>query len=136
MTHPRRHAAAFLIAGFVLAVGTPVYVSRAAPHLAGYLMHPTLFLLQATPYVVCAVIWLPWRTRSAAISALALAGLLFLASLMVYLPILLAPRKQGGDMIGLAYVLIAGAMTGGVLVGSAVAGMVLWLRARVVRVRA
>lgn len=135
MTHPRRHAAALLIAGLVLAVGAPVYVGRAAPHLAGYLMHPTLFLLQATPYVVCAVVWLPWRTRSAGISALALAGLLFLASLMVYLPILLAPGKQGGDMIGLAYVLIAGTMTGGVLVGSAVAGMVLWIRARVGRVQ-
>ena len=136
MTHPRHHAAALLLAGLVLAVGTPIYVARAAPHLAGYLMHPALLLLQAMPYVVCAVIWLPWGARSAAISALTLAGLLFLASLIVYLPMLLAPGKQGGDMIGLAYVLVAGSMTAGVLIGSAVAGLVLWLRARVGRVRA
>jgi hypothetical protein len=48
----------------------------------------------------------------------------------LYLPALRAPAGQGGDMIGLFYVLASVAMTGGVLVGSAVAGLVVWLRLR------
>jgi len=130
MKHPRRYVAVLLIAGLVLAVGTPLQVARATPHLTAYLMHPVILLLQTIPYVVCAAIWLPWSGRSAALSALALASLLFLAALVIYLPALLAPGKRGGDMIGLWYVLTSVTLTAGVLAGSALAGLILWLRVR------
>jgi hypothetical protein len=89
MKYPRRLAAALLLAGAVLAVGTPGYVARASPNLAAYLLHPALFLGQLVPFLLCAALWLPWR----------------------------APAAAAG-------------MTAGVLVASAVAGLVLSIRRR------
>jgi|KBSMisStaDraftv2_1062788.scaffolds.fasta_scaffold410796_2 hypothetical protein len=129
----RRSAAGLLFAGLLLAVGTPAYVAHAAPHLAVYLINPAILLVQAAPYVVCAVIWLPWRTPVARTPSLILAALLFVAALVVYLPILWTPAKNGGDMIGLAYILISVVTTAGVLLGSATAGLMLWLRGRAQR---
>ena len=117
-------------------MGTPVYLAHAAPHLSIYLRHPVILLGQAVPYVVCAAIWLPRRAPTAAVSGLILAALLFLAALVLYLPMLVAPGKHGGDMIGLAFILIALDTTAGVVLGSAIAGLVLWLRFRARRVAA
>jgi hypothetical protein len=130
MKHPRRLAAALLLAGAVLAVGTPGYLAHAAPNLAGYLLHPALFLGQLVPYLLGAALWLPWRAPAPATAAAILAGLVLLATVILYGPMLWSPATHGGDMIGLAFVAIAAGMTAGVLVASAVAAIVLWMRRR------
>ena len=79
MTHPKRYAVGLLLAGLVLGVGTPSYVAYAAPDLAGYLLHPAIFLGQLVPYMLCAGLWLPWRAPEAATTAVILSGLLLLA---------------------------------------------------------
>lgn len=130
MTRIKRYAVSFLLAGLVLAVGTPSYVAYAAPDLAGYLLHPTIFLGQLVPYVLCAGLWLPWRAPEAATTAVILSGLLLLAGAIIYGPMLWAPRARGGDMIGLAFVALSVGTTAGVSFGSGVAFLVLWLRRR------
>jgi hypothetical protein len=130
MTRPKRYAVGFLLCGVVLAVGTPVYVAYAEPGLKGYLLHPTILVVQLAPYLLCAVLWLPWRAPRAASTALTLSALLFLLAVLVYLPMLWAPGARGGDMIGLAFAAISAATTVGVVFGSAVALLVPWLRAR------
>jgi hypothetical protein len=37
-------------------MGAPAYVSWAEPGLAGYLLHPALFLIQALPSLLCGAI--------------------------------------------------------------------------------
>jgi hypothetical protein len=130
MTRPTRYAVGLLLGGAVLAVGTPVYVAYAVPSLAGYLLHPTILLLQLAPYLLCAALWLPWRAPRAASTALTLSALLLLVALVLYLPMLWAPGARGGDMIALAFAAISAATTVGLLFGSAVAALVPWLRAR------
>lgn len=117
-----------LLGGLISAVGTPIYVAYAEPGLAGYLLHPAIFLVQMSPYLLCAALWLPWRVPGAATTALVLSALLLVASLVVYIPMVWAPQLQGGDMIGLAFVAISVGMTTGLLVASAVAWLVLWRR--------
>jgi hypothetical protein len=136
MARSRRYAAGLLAAGLLLASGTPIYVALAAPRLSIYLMHPVIPIGQAVPYLVCAAIWLPLRSPAAAAPRLILAALLFAVALALYLPVLWAPGKHGGDMIGLAYILIALVTTAAVVLGSATAGLVLWLRHRARRVAA
>ena len=133
MKYPRRLAAALLLGGAVLSVGTPGYVAHAAPNLAAYLLHPALFLGQLVPYLLCAALWLPWRAPAPAATAAILAGLLLLASVILYGPMLWSPAAHGGDMIGLAFVAISVGMTAGLLVASAVAWLVLWMRLRAAR---
>jgi hypothetical protein len=130
MTRSKRYVVAFLLAGLVLALGTPLYLVRRAPHLSGYLFHPVILVGQTVPYVVCAALWLPWRARGTETAALILAAILLLAALVLYLPMLWAPGARGGDMIGLAFILISTATTAALLLGSAIAGAVLWLRVR------
>jgi hypothetical protein len=127
--HPRRAAVALLIAGGALALGTPIYLSYAAPYRAS-LVHPVILAGQVVPYLVCAGIWLPWRASAAATTALILAALLLLTALLLYSPMLWSPEAQGGDMLGLAFILISMVTTAAVLVGSAVALLVLCRRRR------
>ena len=129
MTRSKRYVVGLLLAGFVLALGTPLDLVRRAPHLSGYLVHPLILAGQTVPYLVCAALWLPWKARDAETAALILAAILLLAALVLYLPMLLA-RAPGGDMVGLAFILISTVTTGAILVGSAIAGLVLWLRVR------
>jgi hypothetical protein len=124
------YAGGLLLAGLTLAVGTPIYLGLAAPRLSVYLLNPVILLCQPVPYLVCAGLWLPWRALAAARIALVLAGLLLLAALVLYVPMLWAPGAQGGDMIGFAFMLISTVTTLGLLVGSAVAAVGLWLRGR------
>jgi hypothetical protein len=130
MKHPKRCAVALLLGGLLLAVGTPAYIAYAAPNLAGYLLRPTLFLGQLAPYVLCAGLWLPWRASGAATTAVILSGLLLLAGVILYVPMLWAPASHGGDMIGLAFVAISVGTTTALALASAVALLVLWLRRR------
>jgi hypothetical protein len=130
MIRLKRYAAGLLLAGLVLAVGTPVFVGLAAPHLSVYVLNPFILLGQPVPYVACAGLWLPWRSPAAAKIALILAGLLLLAALVLYVPMLWAPGAQGGDMIGFAFILVSIVTTLALFVGSAIAALGLWLRAR------
>ena len=130
MTRLKLWAAGLLLAGLALAVGTPLYLGLAAPHLSVYLLNPVILLGQAVPYVMCACLWLPWRLPAATKTALVLAGLLLIAALVLYLPMLWAPGAQGGDMIGLGFILIAIATTVALLLGSGIAALLLWLRLR------
>ena len=127
---PRKTSAGLLAGGLALAVGTPVYLTRAEPDLAGYLMHPELLLSQAVPYLLCAGLWLPWRSPSVAPTALAFSGLLLLASLLLYVPMLVQPQSVGGDMVGLGFLLIAGVTTAAVAVASLGTLGLLWWRRR------
>jgi hypothetical protein len=130
MIRSKRYAGGLLLAGLTLAVGTPIYLGLAAPHRSVYLLNPVILLCQPVPYVVCAGLWLPWRALAAARIALVLAGLLLLAALVIYVPMLWSPGAHGGDMIGFGFLLIATVTTLGVLVGSAVAALGLWVRVR------
>jgi hypothetical protein len=94
------------------------------------LLNPFIVLCQPVPYLVCAGLWLPWRALAAARIALVLAGLLLVLALVLYLPMLWAPGAKGGDMIGFAFILISVWTTLGLLVGSALAALGLWLRIR------
>jgi hypothetical protein len=114
----------------MLALGTPLYIGLAAPHLSVYLLNPFIVLCQPVPYLVCAGLWLPWRALAAARIALVLAGLLLVVALVLYVPMLWAPGAKGGDMIGFAFILISVWTTLGLLVGSALAALGLWLRIR------
>jgi hypothetical protein len=134
MDRSKRYATGFLLAGLLLALGTPVYLSHIAPGLSVYLMHPAILVGQASPYVVCAAIWLPWRSPMAAAPRLILAALLLVAAFIIYVPMLWASGQRGGDMIGLFYSIVSLVTTAGVLLGSATAGLILWLRLRARRV--
>lgn len=128
MNRTKFQAAGILLAGLVLSVGTPLYLGLAAPHLSVYLLNPVILLGQAAPYLLCAGLWLPWRASAAAMTALILAGLLLIAALAAYLPMLLSPGAQGGDMVGFAFILISIVTTLALILGSAIAGLLLWLR--------
>lgn len=130
MRRPKRLAFGLLLAGLVLAVGTPVYIALAVVDLSVYLLHPTILVGQAVPYVLCAGLWLPWRTPAADTTALILAALLFLGAVVLYLPMLWSPGAHRGDMIGFAFILISLVTTVALLVGSAIAGLRLWFRLR------
>lgn len=133
MLRTKRYALGCLLGGLALAVATPAYLAYAAPHLAGYLLHPVLFLLQIVPYLLCGALWLPWRAPRAATTALVLSLLLLLAAAIIYVPMILARGTRGGDMIGLAFVGISVATTVAVLLVSAVALLVLKLSNRAKR---
>jgi hypothetical protein len=119
-----------LLAGLVLAVGTPLYVVYAVPGLAGYLLHPAILVGQAVPYLLCAGLWLPWRAPGAATTAVVLSGLLLLAGLLIYGPMVWDPAAQAGDMIGLLFIAIAIGTAAALLIASGVALLVLRLRQR------
>jgi hypothetical protein len=130
MIRPQRTAGWLLVAGLTLAVGTPIYLGLAAPHLSVYLLNPVILLCQPVPYLVCAGLWLPWRAPAAARIARILGGLLLLVALILYLPMLWAPGSKGGDMIGFAFILISLVTTLGLLVASAIAALGLWVHVR------
>jgi hypothetical protein len=123
-----RYATCCLLGGLALAVATPGYIAHAVPDLAGYLLHPALFLGQIVPYALCAALWLPWRTPGTAATALTLSLLLLLAAVVVYGPMLWAPGARRGDMIGVAFLSISAVTTIAVLLGSAVGLLILKVR--------
>jgi hypothetical protein len=125
----RRLAIGLLLCGLVLATGTPAYVAH-AENLGVYLWHPAIFVMQAVPYVLCAGLWLPWRAPAAARTALVMAALLCLAALLAYVPMLLRTERLGSDMVALTFAAISYSTAAAVLVGSAVAAGILWIRSR------
>jgi hypothetical protein len=127
---PQRWVAGLLAGGFVLAVATPFYLSYSRPSVAGYLLHPSVYVLQALPYGLAAALWLPrwsWSWRGDATSTV-LAALLLATSLALYGPVVLAPRQWGGDMIALAFLAMSGATTAVILILSGVTALIVWLQ--------
>jgi len=119
--HPlKRRAALMVLVAGVFAVLTPLYVSYAAPSESVYHRNATVLLMQALPYAVCALLWLPARSESAprifyrfALGMVAVAALTNGAWWINP-----GPR---GDMVGLGYILVCLVLTGLVVVASIVA---------------
>ena len=127
MPRTKRYAAGLLIAGLTLAVATPAYVAHAAPYLRGALHHPVVLAAQAVPYVLCASLWLPWRDARSGSIALAFAALLLITGITMYIPKLWAPGATASDMVSLEYFAISAALSVAVLLGSAVAFVIIRL---------
>lgn len=107
-----------ILAAFVLAEVTPLYVVNAAPQMRTYLMHPMIFISQAIPFAVCALLWLPWKSASTAQGARILAVILFAITVAFVAPSWWSPGKHSGDMVGLGYIMGSIALTSVVLTGS------------------
>lgn len=133
MTVTRRRTIYLLLGGLLLSVGTPVYLALSHPGVAGYLLHPMIFAAQVLPYALAAGLWLPWSSPRAGSMGQALAGLLLLAALLLYVPMLTGLWATGGDMIGLGFFLIAICTAASILLVTLAAFGALWLRGRAPR---
>ena len=118
----KRNTAILLGGSLALAVLTPLYISYAVPGSAVYHRNLFVFGMQATPYVVCAAIWLPWRDPRAPKVAFRLSLVLFAVACLLYLPSWVRPRT-GGDMVVLGYLLIC-LVTTVAIVGFSVAAVI------------
>lgn len=128
--YPRGIASGLLIAAALVAVGTPYYVAYVSPTSAGYVLHPPLQLLQLVPYVLCAVLWLPWRSPAARSAGAVVSALVLVATVVMHAPLVWRAGRWGSDMMGLAFVATAAAAAAVVLVASGAAAVTLWLRRR------
>lgn len=126
----RRRTLGLLLGALTLAVGTPGYLAVADPELRGYLLHPAIFIVQAAPYLVAGMFWLPFRTKPATTVAQWVAGALLLAACLLYVPMLTGFVPMGGDMVGLAFVAITVATISAITVVTVVAWGLLYVRRR------
>jgi uncharacterized membrane protein len=133
LTPTKRRTLYFLVGGLLLALGTPAYLALARPGLKNYLLQPSILAAQALPYLVAAGLWLPWPSPRVTTIGQVLAGLLFLVAVLLYVPMLTGLWATGGDMVGLAFILIAAATTLSLLVVTLIAFGILWLRHRGLR---
>jgi len=117
----------YLLAGSaVLSIGTPAIVAATQPGARFYLLEPIVFGAQVVPNLVAAVLWLPGRSARAIKIGFMLAGLLFAASLLFYVPILTGILPTGGDMIGVGYLFFAFVTLVSILVATVIAYTVSW----------
>lgn len=128
--YPRRSASGLLIAAALVAVGTPFYIAYVSPTSAGYVLHLPLQLEQLVPYVLCAALWLPWRSPAARNAGAVVSALVLVATVVIHAPLVWRAGRWGSDMMGLAFVATAAATTAVVLVASGAAAVTLWLRLR------
>jgi hypothetical protein len=126
----KRYAALFLLGAMTLALMTPAYLIHVRPGSAVYHRNPYVFASQVIPYAVCAALWLPVRTASAAKIAFGLSTALFVAACLLYVPIFLHPELVGGDMVGLGYILVCLVTTAAVVAISIIAAIVVATRRR------
>jgi hypothetical protein len=120
----------FLLGSALLAIATPVIVAITQPGARFYLLQSIVFIAQAIPSLVAAALWLPWRSARATKVCLRLAGTLFVASVVFYIPVLTGIVPTGGDMIALGYVLFAFVTLVSILTVTAVALTVSWMLGR------
>jgi putative effector of murein hydrolase LrgA (UPF0299 family) len=121
----------YLLAGSaVLSIGTPAVVAMTQPGARFYLLQPIVFGAQVVPNLVAAALWLPWRSARASTVALILAGVLFVASLLFYIPVITGIVPTGGDMIALGYILFAIVTVAAIVVSTVVAFAVSWMLER------
>lgn len=119
-----------LLGSAALSVATPAIVAATQPSARFYLLQPVVFGAQVIPNLAAVALWLPWRSARARKVGLLLAKLLFVASVLFYVPILTGIVPTGGDMIALGYLLFAFVTLVAILVATAVAYTVSWLLAR------
>ena len=120
----------FLLGSAALSIGTPAVVAATQPGSRFYLLQTIVFGAQIIPNVVAAALWLPWRSPRASKVALVLAGVLFVASALFYIPIITGLVPTGGDMIALGYVLFAIVTLISILVATVIGFAVSWMLAR------
>ena len=124
----------WLLGAFALAVGSPAILAVTHPSSRFYLLQPMIFVVQAIPYAVAAALWLPWRAPEATRLVHFLVRLLFVGAVLLYVPQITGLWPTGGDMIGLGYILMSIGTTLFVLVTTALALVMYWLRRRQLRV--
>lgn len=129
-TRTKRRMLYLLAGSAALSIGTPAIVAATQPGARFYLLQPIVFGAQVIPNLVAAALWLPWRSARASKVGLLLATLLFVASVLFYLPVLTGIVPTGGDMIALGYLLFAFVTLVSILVVTAVAYTVSWMLAR------
>lgn len=129
-TRTKRRTLYLLVGSAVLSIGTPAIVAVTQPGARFYLLQSIVFGAQVIPNLVAAALWLPWRSARAAKVGLILAGLLFGASVLLYIPVLTGIVPTGGDMIALGYVLFAFVTVASILVATVVAFAVSWMLGR------
>lgn len=129
-TRTKRRTLYLLVGSAVLSIGTPAIVAVTQPGARFYLLQSIVFGAQVIPNLVAAALWLPWRSARAAKVGLILAGLLFGASVLFYIPVLTGIVPTGGDMIALGYVLFAFVTVASILVATVVAFAVSWMLGR------
>jgi len=123
---------ALLAAGFSLALGTPGYLAYTDPGIRNYLLHPILFVVQAAPFALAAVLWYSRWLNLPPAGTVLLAALLFFSAALLYVPILAGLVPMGGDMVAVAFMATGlGTAIGVLTVTFSVAGAVsLWRRRR------
>lgn len=114
----------------MLSIGTPAIVAATQPGERFYLLQPIVFGAQMVPNLAAAALWLPARSARAIKIGFILAGMLFAASLLFYIPILTGIVPTGGDMIALGYLLFAFVTLVSILVATAIAYAVSWILER------
>ena len=128
-TRMKRKTLYFLLGTAALSIGTPAIVAATQPGERFYLLQPIVFGAQVIPNLVAAVLWLPWRSPRASKVALVLAGILFAASALFYIPIVTGLVPTGGDMIALGYVLFALVTGASIVVATVIGFAVSWILA-------
>ena len=123
----KRRAAIFLGISLAVAVLTPLRIILALPSDSIYHRNPTIFAMQAIPYLVAGGLWLPSRNPRAPLIAYGLSLLLFAAACVLWVPLLVIPRSSG-DMVWLAYVMVFLATMAGIIGLSIAAAIVTRLR--------
>ena len=115
-----------LVCALGLALAGPAYLSYSSSSARFYLLRPVLFMIQAFPYVLFSALWL-WRKGDRALwIGRALSFLMLGSALILYVPMLIAPRSYGGDMIALLFGIICLVTTIALLVLSGIAAVVDW----------
>ena len=130
MSQQKRYAAALLLGAMTLALMTPAYLIHVRPSSAVYHRNLFVFASQVIPYAVCAALWLPARGATASKIAFWLSAALFVAACLLYIPVFVHPELVGGDMVGLAYILVCLVTTAAVVAISIVAVITVLIRRR------
>lgn len=124
----RRLVPGLVAGGLLLALAAPAYLAYARPDLAAYLLHPWIFVIQALPYAIAALLWVPGWGWMSDRGRVVLAALLFATSLLTNTPVLVA--RWGGDMVALVFVALTGVTLAVVALLSGVVALREWVRRR------
>jgi len=126
----RRRTVGLLLAGLLLAVGTPGLVGLVRPGVRFYLLQPPILLWQAIPYLLAGALWLPFRSPPGTTIGRRLAGLLLLTAGLLHVPMLIGIFPLGGDMVGMVFVYATILTTLAIVVTTLIAYGVLYLGRR------
>jgi len=124
---PRLALSGLLATGLVIAVGIPALLAYRFGNPG--LRRGEFLACQALPYLLCAVLWLPWRRRPHVVTGCVFAGVPVAISAFMFLPVLLSPNWLGGDMTPLAMMAVNLAVSAGIAALSPVAFLLLSIRA-------